>query len=104
MHIPVTGTMRRLQALAAIGYSAAATGKATGMHWRHVMKLRDGDLAHVRVLTAARIATVYDRLSNEPLVTREANITRTIARRHGWAPPAAWDDIDRDAQPTGVRA
>lgn len=104
VHIPATGTMRRLQALAAIGYGSAAIAQETGVHTRHVTKLRDGDLAHVRVLTAARIATVYDRLSHLPITTRAGNITRAVAARHGWAPPLAWDNIDTDREPSGVRA
>jgi hypothetical protein len=50
---------------------------------------------------AVQIAAVYDELWDKPGPSR---ITATKARRWGYAPPSAWDDIDNPLErPKGVR-
>jgi transcriptional regulator with XRE-family HTH domain len=61
--------------------------------------------AYVRRSTAERIAALYDELSMQlpdestPTGRKNASYARTVARKRGWLPPLAWDDIDQDESP-----
>ena len=102
-----TGTMRRLQALAAIGWStvelARQLGVTQGPLWRLMMQPH-----RVRRETATRVAALYDRLWNQPPPAgRGVAYARNSAARKGWPPPLAWDDDTIDdpaAEPQGMRA
>lgn len=104
--IDSAGTMRRLQALAAIGWStvklARQLGVTQGPLWRLMMQPH-----RVRRETATRVAALYDRLWNQPPPAgRGAVYARNSAARKGWPPPLAWDDDTIDdpaAEPQGVR-
>lgn len=104
------GSARRLQALAAIGWSARAVAGASGIHPGVLHKVRED--GRVTVRTAERIAAAYNRLwdaappSDTPYRRSSATRTRNDALRRGWAPPAAWDDhaLDRiDGKPSAGR-
>ena len=94
--VSATPTHRRIQALAAIGYSfsklEAIRGK-TGIWWL----LRR---ASVEPQVAREWAELYDRLCMTPPVgvsrSDKAGITRAkrVAEQNGWVPPLGWDDID----------
>lgn len=98
------GTRRRLQALVALGWSLHTVDRRLGrkVTYCHNLISRGGD---VLASTAEAIATIYDELCmtlpptdtvhQRQIVTRQKN----VARRNGWAPPLAWDDIDRDPRP-----
>lgn len=91
------GSRRRLQALAAMGYSISDLSLQLGYSRTYLGQILKG--RRVRSDNATNIGRIYDKLcmtpSDHPLATR--------ARRHaeamGWAPPLAWDDIDHDAGP-----
>jgi hypothetical protein len=88
--IPAAGTVRRLQALAAIGHSFATIGKALGgITGQGVQQI--GKTGQVRRVTAARVAALYDQWS---MTVGASSITRSRAEARGWAPPLAWDNID----------
>ncbi|HEY0889348.1 MAG TPA: hypothetical protein VGE38_07045 [Nocardioides sp.] len=93
-----TGSIRRLRALAAIGWPWPALDlMPCGQVWQ--LTRRDT----IRRDTAERIAEVYDRLSMTPGPSIRA-VRRAAA--NGWAPPLAWNDIDNDPAPclpTGAR-
>ena len=104
-----TGTGRRLQALATVGWSIGRVATARGIDRQSL----DGALRGRPVLarTAQAVTAAYDELWNRPppAVDRfeQGAITRTInrARRAGWPPPAAWDDDTIDdpaAQPAAL--
>lgn len=97
--VPVIGTLRRVQALRALGYSAHQIAEAGGLPWRTIDSLGRG--SSVYRATAERIAKAFDRLSMQPLPTgRAAAYNRTIARKNGWPPPLAWNNPDDpDEQP-----
>lgn len=90
--VPMLHVSRRLQALAAIGYSAA-----------HLARLLDrspdlvaGWMAGARYPTVERrtlelVSDLYERLCMTP---GPSPLARAAARRQGYAPPLAWDDID----------
>lgn len=106
--VPAVGTQRRLQALVAIGWPQARLADRMGMLPGNFGRVISGpDL--VRVSTARRAAALYDELWSAPpaettAVQRQAATrARNHARRHGWAPPLAWDDDaidDPTARPT----
>jgi len=102
-----TGTRRRLQALAAIGWSMSAVARAWGKSPPCVIPLFTAE--RVRVGTARAVRELYDALSSAPPPYhsgsrhQKAAITRTkrMAAERGWRPPAAWDDDTID-DPTFV--
>lgn len=88
MLIDSTGTRRRLQALAAIGWTAQHIGdRMGGFSARHVQMLLTRDLVHRK--TAGQVADVFEQLSGTP---GPSKITRSRAEAKGWAPPLAWDE------------
>lgn len=97
--ILATGTRRRMQALAAVGWPLSWLEKESGLPGGHGHRLAHaGDEQRVTVQTAQAVAAVYDRLWNaDPL---EAGVPaaastriRNVAARRGWLPPLAWDDL-----------
>lgn len=97
--IDPTGTQRRIQALVALGWTYGKIGERLGISSGGVYRMivRYGV---VRRDIAERAAAVYDEMSMTlpPTRTRQekrdASYARTVARKHGWAPPLAWDNID----------
>lgn len=87
-----TGTMRRLQALGALGWTAAELGARLGVSSRAVTQLRSGRYrTHVR--NAEKVRALYDELSMLPGPSSRCVV---LARRHGWAAPLAWDERSID--------
>ena len=98
--VDATGTHRRIEALWAIGWTSADIAKAAG--WaspQAVTELMKRE-CYVFTTSAQTIGIVYDRLSGKP---GPSTTNRRRARAKGWAPPLAWDDIDNDQTPKGVR-
>lgn len=106
--VDATGTRRRLQALAAMGWPqtklAAELGYATERAGgAAVYRLMREDTTRVNVRTAQAVEQLYDRLAMSPGPSQPA---RQHARQAGWAPPLAWDDNldDPQAQPAPATA
>jgi hypothetical protein len=100
--VPITGTRRRLEALAAIGHPATVIGAHMGrprgssralIHaWRHHQ-------ARIDARTASVIARVFEELRDVP---GSNAVVRIHALRAGCLPPSVWDGVDiddPDAQP-----
>ena len=93
-----TGVTRRIRALTALGYTAAAIAEMTGLDKTHVKTLRDSPAAFVMPATRAAVVAAYDRYSMTlaPVTDRyaKAQVSRMVnhARREGWPPPLALDD------------
>lgn len=93
-----TGTRRRLQALAACGWSLRTQAAYLGMTRQGLTNISSGRNKYVKTTTAAAVRALYDRLWDVPPSTRthsqslSVSVTLAVARRHGWLPPAAWDD------------
>lgn len=83
-----TGTMRRLQALAAIGYSSPRLAELLGTHRSVIGRIARGEQPTVEIPTAEAVARAYRTLSRVPGGNVRA---RNDARRSGWYGPAAWD-------------
>ena len=102
--LPAVGTARRLQAPGAMGYTLGEIAAECDTSWDMVQKWihRDGI---VRRDTADYVQRVFARLCMTPppeTTGKEKwrrSYARTVARKNGWLPPLAWDDIDRDPEP-----
>lgn len=95
-----TGSIRRVQALVALGWTYGEIGARLG--WtRHVVRnLIASDPTYVLRSTHIRICRAYERMcmTIPPEQTNRARgyraRTRRMAAARGWLPPLAWDDID----------
>lgn len=97
--IDSTGVARRLQALAAIGWSTTTLGRRLGYDRRTVASLRNQRRPRILVPNHTRIVALYDDLWD---TTGGCTRTQRTAHARGWAPPMAWDDQSIDdptAQP-----
>ncbi|MFJ6316024.1 hypothetical protein ACIQJW_08085 [Streptomyces californicus] len=87
-YIDSTGTVRRVRALIALGYTLIEIAEAATVAVARVQTLAAG-YPSLRRTVANRIANAYRELSETPGTNTRAK-NRAIANR--WAPPAAWDD------------
>ena len=83
------GSIRRLQALAAIGWPQQILADRLGLYSEPNL-LSPG---RIRAGTARRVTALFDELWDVPGPSSSARIR---AARRGWAPPAGWDDEDID--------
>jgi len=89
--VDVTGSRRRLQALAALGYSAREIGDQAGLHGNRVKQiLRMQNRVHID--TAEAIRAAYAVLADRQPTGRYALKVRRWAAAQGWLPPIWWDD------------
>lgn len=98
-----TGTGRRVQALAAIGWPMRTLGRHVGIHPACVGRL--AGQAFVYRSTARTVSEAYERLQHQ--VPEEHGVslatavkTRKWAARMGWPDPVWWDDMGRIDDPT----
>lgn len=95
--IDVTGTRRRLQALAALGWSWDELGARLGIHGNglgYIVRRRK----YTYPDTAGKIKALYDELQMIPAPPKPINkgnprkVILTRAQTKGWLPPLAWED------------
>lgn len=104
--IPALGSQRRIQALRAIGYTIPQLAEATGLSTVYLDQLCNGRRSvRINKRNAELIDRAYRTLSVQPLHnTTQATRSRNNARRRGWHPPMAWNDIDNPKErPRGTR-
>lgn len=92
--IDATGTRRRTQALATIGWSISEQARRVGrQHKHHQAVLTD---THVTARIARLVRDLYAELSMTPAPPgQSATRTRRMAADRGWLSPLDWgDDID----------
>ena len=96
--VDACGTVRRLRALVAIGWTQNELCARIGVMPTNGCQLFLGNRDYVVAATAKRVAEVFDELSMTPGPSQRS---RNRARQNRWAPPLAWDDdIDNpDATP-----
>lgn len=98
--IPATGTQRRIQALMALGWTSTDIADACGwLHRNHVLRVLKGQKGKpcrwVERKTYRTVAVVFESLSMQiPPHTPYRARCRSMARRKGYLPPLAWDNID----------
>lgn len=95
--VDATGSRRRIQALARMGWSTAELSRRLGKHRSYLLKVLKND--RVQSETAALVALLYDQLSMRRATGPVAARTAAEAQAAGWPPPLAWDDIDNDPDP-----
>lgn len=88
--VPPTATVRRLRHLAWMGHSTILLGERLGMRASAVSRLMAGNGAVVHVETEAAVERVYLDLWN---VEGISPWSKAMARRKGWAPAGAYDDL-----------
>lgn len=106
--VDATGTRRRLQALACLGWSTSRIARESGLDRQRLDRSMNCD--QVMASTARAVAAVYEQMWNRRSIAtnsqEQGGITRTLraAAAAGWAPPAAWDDDidDPAARPAGA--
>lgn len=107
--IDITGTRRRVEALATLGWSMAELSTMLGHERTYLRKLitlnKSGEIYKT---TAERIDALYQRLCMVRATDTDKHTlgwngcrerTRRWALKRGYAPPLAWDDIDNDTEP-----
>lgn len=88
-------TVRRLQALACIGWSSKKiAAQLVGFTGSTVALIREGHQAEVRQSTARQVSALYTRLAMTPNTAMGSNQTRGWARKHGWRGPLHWASIE----------
>lgn len=85
--VDATGTRRRLQALAAIGYTQDDIAARIGTVQRHIPNLTSQD--KVSGITASRVAKVFNELH---MIPGPSSIAARRAKLKGWALPLQWDE------------
>lgn len=97
------GTVRRLQALIARGWSQQRLSRELGLSSDNMGGWFQQDA--VTRAKASMVATIYERFwdalppTDTPAQRAAAARSMNRARREGWVPPMAWDDIDTDPEP-----
>lgn len=100
--VPAVGTVRRLQALAWMGWPAYVLAPMAGYRSGEAL-LNLHRRQWVCSATARRVSDLYDALSMRP---GPSETTRRRARARGWVSPLCWDDEvidDPAASPTTAR-
>ncbi|WP_431796496.1 helix-turn-helix domain-containing protein [Microbacterium enclense] len=101
--VPAVGTHRRVQALVARGWSISHVGRVLGWEPGNFRAMLNRE--HVGAATHRDVAAIYERMWNvePPRATHREKLvySRSVsfAKRRGWLPPLAWDDIDTDPTP-----
>lgn len=101
--VPAVGVMRRLQALAFMGWSCEAIAQRVGTHYRPLVRLRAGGRENVLRSTHDRVDAVFEELCLVRAPGHSGRVTRGVARAKGWVSALAWEHIDDpEEQPAGV--
>lgn len=103
-----TGSRRRLQDLALRGFSSSDLSISCGVQSHTLTEVRSGKRSLVRLGTAEAITALHRRLEGlTPTNTSPSGQASVIAaaRKSGYAPLAAFDDVDDvNERPKGVAA
>jgi hypothetical protein len=107
LKVDARGITRRLQALHALGWTCADLAPHLGVHKSRVAHLMRGRYEKVFPATAHDVRALYEQLSmtvpaDSPDPHSKVHVhqrARNRAKKLGYAPPLAWDDIDTDEAP-----
>lgn len=98
--VDATGTRRRIQALSRSGHPLTALAAATGIKDATLRAIRDHVVTTTDAAYAKAVAAAYPDFENTPGSSVQ---TQRHAIQRGWAPPAAWDNVDDPGErPKGV--
>lgn len=91
--VPAERSVRKVRALACLGWSAAHVARLLGITQQSMSRLLARST--IRSTTAQRIDAAYARLEMRiPSDTEWTRRTKNAALKAGWLPPLAYDDID----------
>ncbi|MER6350582.1 hypothetical protein ABT186_01695 [Streptomyces sp. NPDC001634] len=85
------GSIRRIQALAAIGWPIIWTAEQSGYHPSYLFNIIAGRVHSIPRHVAHRFTVLYREYSHQ---AGPSGFTRSVARRNNWHGPLAWDAID----------
>jgi transcriptional regulator with XRE-family HTH domain len=88
-NVTACGTVRRLRALVAIGYTQSYLCERLGVLPGNGCRIFRGEQDFVTAATAHRVTELFTELSMTPGPSQRS---RNHARKNRWAPPLAWDD------------
>lgn len=98
--IDATGTRRRLQALAAIGWSVASMADYLGVdRGNFILVIRQDKVTAGRAQQVKEMyEELWDRVPDQSTPSKRAGVTNTRrwAASHKWPPPMWWDDDQID--------
>lgn len=103
-HVDALGARRRVQALMTLGWSQSEMARRLGMSQNQLWEIAER-LETITAPVAERVAALYEELWNvRPTPTtrgERVSVSHALgrAKRRGYAPPMAWDDIDTDEAP-----
>lgn len=100
--LPSQGTVRRLRALVAIGWTQTELSERMGMQVTNFTRLILGYRPRVTAATAEAADDLFRTLWSEPRTGGWADRARRIAVSRSWVGPLGWDDIDADPEPAVV--
>lgn len=101
VRVPAIGTARRVQALAAVGWTLTQTARDARLPMSFVRDLATGRYQRVPREAADAVAELYRARCMTPGPSAHA---RTVAARNHWPSALAWDDIDDPHErPTQMR-
>lgn len=90
--VEASGVRRRVQALAALGWSISWQARQVGMVPTDLHQIARGN-AGATARTAARVRGLYDQYWDVlPEPSRSVSLVRRLASERGYLPPLAWDD------------
>lgn len=87
-------TVRRLRALACMGWGTAEVARRAGLHRRNLNRIRSGHRVEVDSTTADAVKATYRNLSTSKNTTPQGKAAATNARKNGWHGPMHWADIE----------
>ncbi|WP_141214714.1 MULTISPECIES: hypothetical protein [unclassified Rhodococcus (in: high G+C Gram-positive bacteria)] len=88
-----TGTVRRLRALVAIGWTQEVLAADLGIHPTGLGRLTAGQATHCTARRAREVADIFDRCH---MRQGPSEISRRRAQQKGWALPLEWDEESID--------
>lgn len=92
--VDATGTVRRLQALVAMGWPNTELAPRLGVSTQALHPVVLGRHRRVQARRAREVRDLYNKLS---MTSGGCNRAIGTARKHQWAPPLAWDDESIDS-------
>lgn len=89
VRVSATGSLRRLRALHAIGWTQTEIARRIGWTLQNLNRYFISEPDMINRGTAVDIARVFDQLQ---LIPGPSERARRHAKKLGWAPPLAWDE------------
>jgi hypothetical protein len=101
--VPALGVQRRVQALAALGYTTGQIAAEARIEKCVIDRALRGVGKTMQFSNGEPVVQAFNRLQMTPATGPQAVRQRNYAKKARWAPPLAWDHIDDPkARPVGM--